>query len=264
MGAVNFSLDEKLVDALQVSLPIRTFVETGTFKGDTLARMVPYFDALYSAELSLPFWTDAADRFAHEPKVNVANANSADFITELQPSLAKTPTLFWLDAHWCGVENVAGDTSQCPLLAELRAIGSLPGFSVILIDDARLFLAPPAAPHEISQWPRFHEILIELLKLSDRHEIMIINDVIAFFPSSVRSLMEGYAQSAGIDWIAAAERLNDLLQTEAALREKEAMIQDMARSLVEKEQLIQRIDAACQEKEAMIQDMARRLRKSEQ
>ena len=37
MGAVTFSLDPRLVASLQGVLPLSILIETGTFKGDTVA-----------------------------------------------------------------------------------------------------------------------------------------------------------------------------------------------------------------------------------
>ena len=52
MGAVNFSLDRKLVECLKESLPLDVLVETGTFEGDTIANVGELFSEVYSVELS--------------------------------------------------------------------------------------------------------------------------------------------------------------------------------------------------------------------
>ena len=50
MGAVTFTLDVHLVECLKEALPLSVFVETGTFKGDTLAEVEPFFDRLITIE----------------------------------------------------------------------------------------------------------------------------------------------------------------------------------------------------------------------
>ena len=52
MGAVFFSLDRRLVDFLQQALPLPVFVETGTFRGDTIAEVADRFDEVHTVELS--------------------------------------------------------------------------------------------------------------------------------------------------------------------------------------------------------------------
>ena len=129
--------------------------------------------------------------------MQILQGNSKDKLREHQSELKDVGALYWLDAHWCVATDTAGELSQCPLLEELQAIGKLNNVSVVLIDDARLFLAPPLAPHEISQWPSFHQIVSCLLSMSREHELMVVNDVIAFYPQYAKSVMTSYAQNCG-------------------------------------------------------------------
>jgi hypothetical protein len=213
MGAVTFSIDGRLVQALKSALPLSDFVETGTFKGDTTAAMLGHFERLYTVELSEKLWRAAVERFGAQPNVTVALGDSPGTLANLQASLQEQSALYWLDAHWCLAEDTSGARSQCPLLQEIGAINKLNTTSVVLIDDARLFLATPQKPHESSQWPRFHEIVMALFHLSADHEIMVVNDVIVFFPKSIRAVVENYARDFGTDWLVAM----------ASLREQEAL-----------------------------------------
>ena len=52
MGAIHFSLDERLMDFYIRELSPAVFVETGTFKGDTLAQAKDRFARCHSVELS--------------------------------------------------------------------------------------------------------------------------------------------------------------------------------------------------------------------
>ena len=52
MGAISFSIDEKLLAFFKRELPVKTFAETGTFKGDSLEIARKFFDACYSVEAS--------------------------------------------------------------------------------------------------------------------------------------------------------------------------------------------------------------------
>lgn len=251
MGVVTFSLDIRLVESLKEALPLSVFVETGTFKGDTVASMTPFFDRLITVEFSEPLWKKGVARFKNESKVEVLLGNSPEVLAGIRPILGDKPTLFWLDAHWCIAENTAGNQSQCPLLDEIRAINRLDDTSVILIDDARLFLAPPPEPHEISQWPMLSQIIAALHELSDQHKLMVINDVIAFFPSQAITAMTSYAKRFGTDWLVAANcmeqggaMMQQLTEKESALQQKEIDIQKFAKALKDKEAIIYELNQA--------------------
>jgi hypothetical protein len=253
MGAVNFSLDPQLVKALQSALPLTVFVETGTFNGDCISLVESSFDRVVSIELSDTLYSRVVKRFSRFPHIQILLGNSVDFLQELKESLNGDGVLYWLDAHWCVDLDTAGQHSQCPLLGELTAIDKLNKESVILIDDARLFLAPPLSPHEISQWPSFQEILQKLRGLSTHHELMVVNDVIIFYPQVARSAMISYAQSDGVDWLDAAQTLREQSGLASALNEKERCIIAQNESLV-------MLTSSLKEKEEIIQDLKRTIR----
>jgi glycosyltransferase involved in cell wall biosynthesis len=253
MGAVSFSLDSQLVDALQSALKLEVLVETGTFKGDTAAAVQGSFDRIISIELSQELWAEAAKRFADQPHVQILQGDSAEQLRTLSPELQSKNALYWLDAHWCVADGTAGELSQCPLLQELQAIDRLNNGSVVLIDDARLFLAPPLAPHEISQWPAFNEIVKALQGLSANHELMIVNDVIAFFPAVAKGALQRYAQAQGMDWLLAANTLRQNQSLVDQIKEKEAFIATQNQTIAD---LIQEI----KDKELVIQDQKRTIR----
>jgi GT2 family glycosyltransferase len=246
VGAVTFSLDPRLVNALSSVLPFGTLVETGTFKGDTVAELESYFDKVVSIELSAALWADAVKRFEAYPHVQILRGNSQDRLRALQSELQNVGALYWLDAHWCVATGTAGELSQCPLLNELQAIGKLNSESVVLIDDARLFLAPPLAPHEISHWPSFDQIVARLSSLSTEHELMVVNDVIAFFPRKAKAAMKSYAQLYGMDWLVAANFLKQngtfmqqLVEKESAIQGFNTVIQQLNNIIHDKELVIQ-------------------------
>jgi hypothetical protein len=238
LGAVTFSIDTDLVSRLKKSLPLNLFVETGTFHGDTTFSLIPYFDRLITIEFSEPLCIEAKARFNRNANVEVLHGSSPEVLEKLRPIFDESPALFWLDAHWCVANDTAGELSQCPLLFELRAIGALHAESVILIDDARLFLAPPIAPHEVSHWPRLHQIIDDLIALSPVHEIMIVNDVIAFYPKRIIQTMNKYAQDCGVDWLLAANCMKQEGTSFKQLEEKESKICELNADLQLKETAI--------------------------
>jgi hypothetical protein len=251
MGAVDFSIDTSLVEQLVEALPLSTFVETGTFEGEAVARVRPLFEEIHSIELADKYYAEAAARFADDVVVELHHGDSSDVLRDLRPSLENKSVLYWLDAHWCVADGTAGERSQCPLLEELQAIGSLNSSSVILIDDARLFLATPSAPHEASEWPDLNSIVVRLQSLNAEHEIMVVNDVIVFFPGSIRASVAGYARSSGVDWLAQLHHLGELeaerpLMSQALAARLE-MINDLTAIAEERNVLISELSAALEE-----------------
>ena len=227
MGAIHFSIEPRLLELLKSKLGIQVFVETGTFHGDSIANALPYFHTLYSVELSENLANKAQERFKDYPQIHIDCGFSDTWLLKIQAQVAHQPTLYWLDAHWCAATDTAGVTSQCPLINEINAIATLPSHSIIVIDDARLFLTTPPKPHEISQWPQFHEILIALQKLSSQHRIMVLNDCILYYPISLQADLSLFAYEHGVDWNTIYNDHRDITLLDAELIAKEKVIQEL-------------------------------------
>ena len=202
-------------------------------------------------ELADTYFRAARERFASDSSVTLYHGESSEILRQMRPALGDRSTLFWLDAHWCLATGTAGERSQCPLLSELAAISSLNDQSVVLIDDARLFVATPPAPHETSNWPRFGQVLNRLSALSPEHEVMIVNDVIVFFPPQALEAVTNYARSFGVDWLARTHRLVALEQENAvmatALDERLAAIDNLTKIAEERGALIEEFDRQARE-----------------
>ncbi len=100
--------------------------------------------------------------------------------------------VFWLDAHHCSL-NTAGKGSRAPVLEEINAIGLSAYDNFILIDDARLFLAPPPDPHLLDEYPDIYTLL-EQLNRHKKHYILIYDDVIICVPESARKIISGFCK----------------------------------------------------------------------
>jgi hypothetical protein len=249
MGAVYFSIDTQLLQFLKQILPLSVFVETGTFEGESVVNARPFFDKLYTVELSEEYYSKASVRFKGDSAIHAHQGESVQFLQKLRPLLRDKSVFYWLDAHWCIADATAGEKSQCPLLQELEAIDQLNSQSIILIDDARYFFSPPPKPHEISQWPNFDAVINKLRSLSLNHEIMIFNDTIIYYPIRIRDSLKKYAYEYSIDWLPALDksRQHDLLlgqinELQQLLKESEAdraarleQINELTRMLKESE-----------------------------
>jgi glycosyltransferase involved in cell wall biosynthesis len=259
MGAINYSLDPNLVSKLKSALPLNILIETGTFKGDTVYKFKNFFDKIISIELSETLWAQAQKRFKNFSHIQILNGRSDEHLKKSKKNFKHKSILFWLDAHWCDDEGTAGEISQCPLINELNAIGKLNNDSVILIDDARLFLAPPLAPHDISQWPTFDQLLKLLKTLGPEHEIMIINDTLAFYPKKINEIMSDFAQENGTDLLIYSQELGEQIKdNKLKLRLINKLIGNakiLAKELNEKDKALRTITANAEEKEWLINNL---------
>ena len=228
MGAISFSLDPRLARQLAGALPAAVFLETGTFRGETAEALRGEFSHIYTVELSEELARSAQERLGPYRNITVFQGGAEDVVARISELHRHEGVLFWLDAHWCSADSTAGEASQCPLLDEIRAIEWLNDSSAILIDDARLFLSAPPAPHEISQWPRFQEVVDALMSLSSNHEISVINDVIAFTPRRLADTMRAYAQEHGIDLVRMVSDARNKSELEKAHAEASAYAGQLA------------------------------------
>jgi len=121
----------------------RVFIETGTYKGDTVKAMLQAdcFDIIHTIDIYADRVDKAERRYASFPQVYCWQGDSAIVLPELLADLVE-PALFWLDAHHSGgqIARSKGLIST-PLVAEIKAILShdCAAEHVILIDDARYF-----------------------------------------------------------------------------------------------------------------------------
>src|SRR5579863_7285338 len=115
MGAIHFSLDANLVQALRATLPLECFVETGTFRGDTAHAMAPLFPSVHTIELADELYKRAVERLAPLQNVTVVHGSSPEALKGLAKTLSGKSVLYWLDAHWCGGET-GGAAYECPVL----------------------------------------------------------------------------------------------------------------------------------------------------
>jgi len=170
---------EDLVFALKQKAVADAFVETGTFLGDTAAWASKYFSQVVTIELSPHYYAEAQARFNQTPVVRAMQGESAKVLRELVPTL-KGPAFFWLDAHWSGLDT-AGREAECPLLEEIGILNESSADHILLVDDARLFCAPPPLPHRIGDWPGLASVTAALHD-GGRRYVVLYEDVFVAMP----------------------------------------------------------------------------------
>ncbi len=151
---------------LRLGIPGATWIETGTYLGDTTALLARHGLAVISIEPAVELAARAAERFRATPSVRIVPGTSED---RLAAELAgvQGDVNFWLDGHYSGGPTYRG-ASECPVTSELACIADARarlGRIVVLIDDARLFGcgAPrhpdyPSLDHLVC-WARSHGLV---------------------------------------------------------------------------------------------------------
>lgn len=179
MGIVHFGIPEEEARWLCDALGLETAVETGTYKGETARLLGSFIRNVYTIEKSEAMAIIAKQTLSAFDHVKLLQGDTRDHL----PNLVATNDgiLFWLDAHWCG-DQTYGVEDECPLLEELDIIFSSPVTNyAVLIDDARLFTAPPPLPHNRHKWPTIKEICAAVPSGND---VTIHHDVIYIMPQN--------------------------------------------------------------------------------
>ena len=149
---------------------LQTFIETGTYYGDTVEAVRNIFETCYSIEIGEELADKARVRFANNPNIHILNGDSGKVLPELLRKINK-PCLFWLDGHYSGGDT-AGWATKVPILQEVKAILDHRDDHVILIDDARCFIGGQSGYPTISYLSNF------ILKKQPQLTVEIRDDII--------------------------------------------------------------------------------------
>ncbi|MCP9889442.1 hypothetical protein KBY57_00015 [Cyanobium sp. Aljojuca 7D2] len=188
MGIVNFGIPIDSVTRINEILQIDIFFEEGTYLGGTAAQMSNMFKKVITVEASEAMHAKAMSSIGHISNIQLIKGDTREALSD-EKRLVTQDTFFWLDAHWSGGETY-GEDDECPLLEELNSIFKNKTFNhAILIDDARLFMAPPPHPHISLNWPSLANILNII---PSKYALYVWNDVIYILPRTdkISTLMQ--------------------------------------------------------------------------
>ena len=157
-------------------------METGTFQGGGARSLAAMFPAVITVELSDRYFELARAELAAVPNLVTEHGASPDVLRRLEAA----PTLYWLDAHWSGLDT-AGEDNPCPVLAEIAAIPAHPA-DCLLIDDARLF----AATREPDRWPTLVHVINALREARPGAHVTVLHDLILSVPTEAKDLVDDF------------------------------------------------------------------------
>jgi hypothetical protein len=136
---------------LRNGLPDATWVETGTYMGDTTTVLSKVAKMVYSIEPEPALFSKAEQKFSNTSNVKIIKGLSEDVFPKLLPTISGN-ICFWLDGHYSAGITFKGP-EDTPITEELSAIGrniAQMGKIVVMVDDIRCF--DPKNP-EFSAYP---------------------------------------------------------------------------------------------------------------
>jgi len=142
------------------------FIETGTYKGQTILAMEPFFSKLYTIEIKAEFYNNIKKKYKGD-KIQFYLGDSAEEMKNILQNISGK-SIFFLDGHW-SAGNTGKGKKDCPLIEEIKDINVCHKDSaIIIIDDVRLFGKGPAQ-NEVCNWSDISSEKI-LEEFSDRIE----------------------------------------------------------------------------------------------
>lgn len=141
----------KLNVLLRNATPNATWVETGTFLGETTQVLAQSAKKVFSVEPEPKLFARATKKFAGTPNVAIVNGTSESVFPGLLPTLNGAVN-FWLDGHYSAGITFKG-AMDTPVMEELATIErhlARLGRVCVLVDDVRCF--DPSLP-EYATYP---------------------------------------------------------------------------------------------------------------
>lgn len=163
------------------------FVETGTYLGEMVEAMAPFFRRVHTIELSKELHRTTSSRLAHVRNVCFHLGDSGEVLGDVIPQISGK-ILFWLDGHYSGGITAQGHTDT-PILSELAHITQHPNVkeSVILVDDARCF----TGEGEYEHYPTLSFLKNWVGENMSSHHLDVNYDIIRILPQNSEAVVDG-------------------------------------------------------------------------
>lgn len=166
---------QKIIRELSKEKGYNCLVETGTYKGIMVYYQFPFFEKIFSIELSKELHDSNLEKFKDFPNISLFHGNSGEVLNEIVANLSM-PSLFWLDAHY-SEGKTAGNNMEVPIFKELETISKLSIDFSILIDDISSFDGTHG-------YPTFEELKKMSTKLFKNHDFSVNSNIFFITPKS--------------------------------------------------------------------------------
>lgn len=169
-------LKSSFLASLQKLFHIDTFIESGTYLGDTTENASHIFSEVHTIELAPELFVKAKNRFSNSKNVTVHFGDSGKVL----PNILKNKCgkiLFFLDGHFSKRNTAKGDKNT-PISDEIEAIlQSGIRDCVLIVDDVRFFQVALNPELAIQDYPSLLELLNNCRKINPDYCIAIIGDL---------------------------------------------------------------------------------------
>lgn len=143
-GSILYSEVKECIDKYPVWEKCKVFVETGTYKGETVHEMSKYFKYCITFELHEGLMKIAME---NGKALNIDNVTyvQGDSVEQLpktikQYNLDEISCIYFLDSHVSGIDSTYIHEYPVPLMNELEIISKMcTNKNIICIDDVRFF-----------------------------------------------------------------------------------------------------------------------------
>lgn len=176
---------------------LKTFIETGTYKGDMTAAASKVFDHVYSIELNRPFYEKATERFSDDDRVKILFGDSTTELRTLLNTIDE-PCLFWLDAHGGFVaKNEDGSEKSAPVVSEIQTILShdQKDNHVILVDDAHTFIADTKWGKGV--WKQLEERRESWMREHSNWQWKVVDNILMIYRNKLTTASGGVPPAGG-------------------------------------------------------------------
>lgn len=157
---------------------IETFIETGTYLGDTTNAVSDYFSKIYTFEITAELVEMARKRFADKKHIEVIHGDSGAELKNILPKINEK-TIFWLDGHYSeGFVHAKKYNLDTPIVKEIETIftSNIKDFdNVILIDDAFEFDGSRG-------YPTIDELRKLVNTFTNRYDVFVKYDIVYIIP----------------------------------------------------------------------------------
>jgi hypothetical protein len=127
-----------------------TFIETGTYLGETTFAMEPLFQKIVTIEVKDEIYNHTKSQYSGD-KIEFLLGDSSNVLNYILPTI-NTDSIFFLDGHYSS-GNTGKGAKDCPLIEELSSINVLfKKQGIIIIDDCRLFGEGPSKGTLAEDW----------------------------------------------------------------------------------------------------------------
>ncbi len=134
-------LTEKEIKSIVGDFSITTFVETGTYLGDSTLSASQVFDRVHTIEIQHALHEQAKAKCSAQSNITFHHGDSVNILSQIVKECGNGGVFWFLDAHQSGPES-GNNGTFVPLLEELNAIlENISGTHIFVIDDVRLFSA---------------------------------------------------------------------------------------------------------------------------